>query len=380
MPKNLLIFLLLSINYSLLSANLDEYEVPLPIESNSMICESRGTSCPPSPRSEEKSATVPPLSVDYTTASPPPSPRDDVERYLVVSSTIVGMGNRLRVIASAQILAEQTGRMLVVHWPINEHMPGTWNDFFQNELVTFEKSPLVELDYSMEKLIEAPPYSAVILNLGNRNTDPHIMQAVAQIEKAKHDIVYLHTTLRFKSNFITRETYRDKMVDFYKKMIPNDYIKKEVSSFINQHKFDNYFMIGAHYRGWHMGETDNNPKLTRDPSNKYLNNFIDLMKQELSRPLDKTNTMPVAFFLATDNQEAKEKLMNDASLKDCIFTRDTPIERDSIRGQEHAMVDFFLLGATNFIIGTCSSSFSDEAAMLTQQAKKIEVGYVPYKQ
>jgi hypothetical protein len=39
-----------------------------------------------------------------------------------------------------------------------------------------------------------------------------------------------------------------------------------------------------------------------------------------------------------------------------------------------AVADWFLLGATDFIIGTYQSSFSDEAALLTSSQRKINIG------
>ncbi len=137
-------------------------------------------------------------------------------------------------------------------------------------------------------------------------------------------------------------------------------------------------MVGIHYRGWQMGESDDNPQLTNDPSNKYVRSFIDTMKETFERRRARTDNKPVAFFLAADNQKVKEEIMKEPLFQGRIFTRSVEIERNTVRGQESAMVDFDLLGSTNFIIGTPQSSFSAGAANLTKESRKIEVGDDPY--
>jgi hypothetical protein len=49
-----------------------------------------------------------------------------------------------------------------------------------------------------------------------------------------------------------------------------------------------------------------------------------------------------------------------------------------VLGQQSALVDWFLLGETNYIIGTHQSSFSDEAAYLTKQLRKDNTGGTAY--
>jgi len=61
-----------------------------------------------------------------------------------------------------------------------------------------------------------------------------------------------------------------------------------------------------------------------------------------------------------------------------IFITTFPIERKTIEGQQNALIEWFLLGSTEYIIGTYQSSFSDEAAYLTTQRRKVDLGGAVY--
>ncbi|HXW53905.1 MAG TPA: hypothetical protein VEL47_07360 [Myxococcota bacterium] len=299
-------------------------------------------------------------------------------KYLVVSITEAGMGNRLRVIGSAEIMAGLTNRQLVVYWPVNIHLPGRWQDFFKRPLVMFENSGLSELGYSFERITSAQPNDPLIRNLGLKNNPAAQHGVLPYLADYREPIVYFESTLSFTPYKMTRGDWLEKRSAFYEQLSPNEWIKQEVKVFADKNKFDEYYMVGVHYRGWQMGESDNNEKLTNDPSNKYIQEFIDAMKKELLRPDSKTDNKPVAFFLAADNQSAKDAIMKNDLFSGRIFTRSDEIERNTVRGQESALVDFYLLGLTNFIIGTSGSSFSKEAAFLTKQRKKFSVGDDPY--
>jgi hypothetical protein len=138
-------------------------------------------------------------------------------------------------------------------------------------------------------------------------------------------------------------------------------------------------VIGVHYRAWKTGGPDVRDVLISDAENRYLLLFIKTMKNAIGRPLPDTNQKPVAFFLSTDDQQVKSKLLAVPEFKDRIFTRPEKADRSTVRGQESDLVDFFLLGSTNYIIGTNQSSFSDEAAHLTKEDKKEDVGDAAYK-
>ena|GEM_PF-5344556 len=322
---------------------------------------------------------VPDLTVN---ASPPNETIDPRilagERYLVVGLGNIGIGNRLRVISSAKIAAAKSKRRLVVDWSVNSHMLCHWHDLFLNPLETFEASPLPTLGISLNDIARAQDGDLVIKNLGLQNNTQAQKGILRQLHQFEEPIVYLETSIPFMPENMAQEEYHAKMNEFYRTLIPNEWIKAQVKAFKDKHKFDDHFMVGVHYRGWQMGKTDKNFKLTNDPNNRYLDDFVTVMKQVLAIERSKTENKPVAFFLAADNQAAKNRLLAEPAFAGLIFTRPDRPSRDNIRGQEEGMVDFFLLGAAEYIIGTFQSSFSAEAARLTKQTKKFPIGAQAY--
>lgn len=301
------------------------------------------------------------------------------DRYLVVT-TFAGMANRLRLLASAKIMAALTGRQLVVDWPILENeMPGAWKDFFQNPIVTFEDSMLAKQGCRLESITSAESDS-VIKNLGNQNYNDarKVLNVLPQLQEP---IVYFASSLNFQPDeqFMPASEYVTKRSLWYKNLDPIPWINDSINAFKKTHKFDDYYMIGIHYRGWQMGAPDVRDAGAPDQSNKYVAEFITKMRAALAKPLSDTNNKPVAFYLSTDNEKAKQDIMAVPEFKDRVFARSEKADRSTIKGQQSDMVDFFLLGATNYIIGTYQSSFSDEAAHLTVQDRKEDIGEAVYK-
>lgn len=301
------------------------------------------------------------------------------EKYLLVSIVKAGIGNRLRVIASGQIMADILKRKLIVHWPVNIHMPGKWQDLFQNPLTMLEDSPLAELGYDLKKIKNTALHDPVVCNLSVQNNKHARQNVLPYLEVFKQPIIYFESTIPFKVQHMPERSYEKSMNQYYLALKPTADIQEEIDGFKEKYNFNSYFMIGVHYRGWQMGKTDVNEKLTNDPTNKYIEQFVDVMIKEIQEVAKGQQSKPVAFFLAADNNAAKNSLLREPKLAGRIFTRDEDIERDSLQGQSSAMVDFFLLGSTNYIIGTTESSFSRGAARLTVQARKISVGADPYQ-
>ncbi len=305
-------------------------------------------------------------------------------RYLVVTPW-AGMGNRLRTIASAKIMAGITDRKLVIDWRINpKEMPGQWYDFFLTPLTFFDESDLyLTENCTLTDIKKAKPGDPYVLNLGSPN-DIEATKRLKKIPADKEAVVYFATSMPFEpaEEYLSDADYNERRRTFFHNLDPVLRVQKAVKQFKKDNKFDEKFMIGVHYRTWNAGPADvkqGNENLTRDLGAKYLQDFIDKMKAAVAEPLSATDNKPVAFFLATDNEEVKKKMMAEPTLAGKILTYDfEKIERDTVKGQQDALIDFFLLGSTNYIIGTYQSSMSDEAAHLTKQDKKVNVGDPAY--
>lgn len=302
------------------------------------------------------------------------------ERFLVVK-TYAGMGNRLRILASAKIMAALTDRELLVDWPvIDNEMPGRWKDFFRNSLTMYEDSSLAKQGCLLQKIESAEPGDPIIKNLGSQN-DGEGQKRLSKITEDNEPIVYFGTSLNFQPDdkYISNQEYHERYSIFYQNLDPTVWVTQQIKSFKKDHDLENKFMIGVHYRSWATGTPDETQGVTQDLNYKYLPLFISEMQTWLAKTLAETDNKPVAFYLASDSTKVKDEILATPGFKDKVFFSDLPIERSTIRGQESALVDWYLLGNSNFIIGTYQSSFSDEARYLTRQKYKKNIGDAAYK-
>lgn len=301
------------------------------------------------------------------------------DRYLVVT-TYAGMGNRLRNVASAQIMASITDRKLVVDWLHQPgEMPGKWTDFFSNPLVVFEDSGLANQGCRLKDLQNAKSGDDMIRNLGLQN-DANLQKELEKIPDYNEPIVYFGSTAEYRprEKDLSPADYKKRYRQFFQSLVPTKWINDEVEKFKKKHHFENFYMVGVHYRGWNAGHADTtNPALIRDPSDRYVPEFIAKMKEVLARPLSSTDNKPVAFFLASDSEAARSRIVATPELQGKVFFRTEEVERSSVRGQQSAMVDFFLI-AQEFVMGTAQSSFSEQAAILTNR-DKVNIGNPAYQ-
>lgn len=286
--------------------------------------------------------------------------------YFLVVEPFAGLSNRLRVLASSWVVSLLTGRKLVVNWKIlpNE-MPAKWDELFSYPPLTmFEQSPLSSQGCSLEVMKASWKNDPVIKTFSNMNISNYWGSLLIG---SKEPIIYLGTSLNFQPNQadISENEYKRVYRQFYKNLRPAGFAVAEIKEFQEKY-FTNKFPIGIHYRSWQAGPADYYVK--SDPQNRYLDDFIIKMRESIQAHPD------AIFFLATDDPNVKEKMLKVDELKGRIVTREVEIERSTIKGQLSALVDWFLLGSTNFIIGTKDSSFSDEAAHLTKEDRKISIG------
>ena len=106
--------------------------------------------------------------------------------------------------------------------------------------------------------------------------------------------------------------------------------------------------------GVHIRRTDNAVSMSRSTPE----GFRRAMDREIKRDFK------VRFFLATDDDALKATLVQEDP--DRIITQRTQVRRDTLDGMREAVVDLWCLAATQRIIGSYWSSFTDTAAELRQ--------------
>jgi len=118
--------------------------------------------------------------------------------------------------------------------------------------------------------------------------------------------------------------------------------------------------FGANAVGVHIRRTDNKPAIGKSSTDAFLTS----MKAELAAHPD---TM---FYLATDDL-SEEAVLREAFPDKILSNQNRDLSRDSVNGIQDAMIDLYSLAATNKIIGSFFSSFTDIAADMNDIPKII---------
>ena len=105
--------------------------------------------------------------------------------------------------------------------------------------------------------------------------------------------------------------------------------------------------FGRNTVGVHIRRTDNERSIAESPTEA----FIARMRQESGG---------TRFFLATDNEEEKQRIA--AAFPHRVITSPRPADRRTLQGMEDAAVEMFTLSRTRLILGSAYSTFSSAAA------------------
>ena len=250
-----------------------------------------------------------------------------------------GLANRLRGIASARILADYTGRRLLVNWtPSVPECNIAWEDLFVSQL---EPYPLPLSTF----------HDGVNLydDTGNHDLYWDIPQLLAQ---NKSDVVALRTFRNFKPKGMQEEDFKRLKSLFYRSLIPVNAVQRTVNA-IQEQYFKDKQVVGIHIR-----RSDYFSYLRQDPKSVAP---TELFIKSMLRIL-KTNPKAM-FFLATDDKNEEEIIKS--FFRDAVIVHEKgSVSRSTKNGMQDALVDWLLLSRTSRIIGSYRSSFNEEAGIV----------------
>ena len=253
-----------------------------------------------------------------------------------------GLGNRMRVIDSAWLLAKRTGKHLTVVWEMSAELNCSFTDLFllpdTLSLKEYKSNGIGNrisalLSKSMNKLgVHLPAgYDFYLFNkdiLTAKSLDADLPAMV----KGKKSI-YIDTVHRF---FYDEGTLSE--------FSPIPELQSSIDSYTSQ------FIpptVGVHIR-----RTDNAESIRYSP----LIHFKSFMKQEIESFKD------TQFFLATDSMETELELKE--LFPGRIITQQKTLDRNTVSGIQGALVDLYCLSKTKKIIGSHFSSFSEVASQI----------------
>ena len=241
-----------------------------------------------------------------------------------------GLCNRMRVINSAMKLAKRRKEKLVILWYLNPELNAAFEDLFQ---------PILEPDITLINIhsLKDPRKLYYQLSAGQRFGDDDIRNNKTDdrlnddFYRALKKRVYIFTCERF-----------DPTKD-YSLFVPTDTLQKRVDTFTRD--------FAPRCVGVHIRRTDNAVSMGKSTTEQ----FIAEMEKEL------TAHPETRFFLATDDQ-SEEELLRSRFPGKIISNQSRTIDRNSVAGMHDALLDLYCLAASDKIIGSYWSSFTDTAA------------------
>jgi hypothetical protein len=267
---------------------------------------------------------------------------------MIILEPFGGLANRMRVIASGIALKQRTGKDLTIIWNENYELNCPYHLLFKDEAIfklitkkrwhryiTSSNQPTVagRLRSRLLNRLMGIHYSLNendICNLaghGKLDTD-----VIANANKT----IYINTCQEF---------YRDDSA--FKKFTPIAAVTEKIEAITAR--------FAARTIGVHIRRTDNGPSITHSP--------IELFTMQMNR--ERAEYPETKFFLSTDDKAVQYAM--EQEFGDLIISHPKAvIDRQSVIGIQDAVTDLYCLAATNKILGSYYSSFSEVAAKITQ--------------
>ena len=253
-----------------------------------------------------------------------------------------GLANRMRAIASAYTLTQQTDSDLQVVWFQDWALHAPFRSIFEETpLVAVREATLVDhliYDRARKKNFFLPALPQRML------FQRHIKeQDVTPLKKQSFDFEQWARGKRcYMSCYQVFGSFPDNL--YSQLFLPVKEVMGVVDSYRSQ--------FNSHTIGLHIRRTDNAESIAKSPTEL----FINKVREEIDQHDD------AKVFLATDSTEVKKEFI--AAFGTRIITPQEEACRDSISGIRGGVIDLWTLASTQKIYGSAGSSFSPMAASI----------------
>lgn len=248
-----------------------------------------------------------------------------------------GLGNRMRSIASAMCLADENQADMQIGWYQDWGMGCRFSDIFKPL-----KYEMLEESGIRKYLLDRPRKKNLFV--------PAIYEHLA-FDKVLTEFEVGYKDIDFASYFQSPACKRIWMASckaFYKEedvcysmFKPTDLLQTQIDEVVNTFPKS---IVGMQIR-----RTDHVTAIQSSPTRCF---------EEVIERLDKDTKI----YLATDDEREKNYFLQKYGSR--IITRTSVLERGSVRGIQDAVVEMYILGSTQKIYGSKSSSFGQIAAKL----------------
>lgn len=252
-----------------------------------------------------------------------------------------GLCNRLRALLSAGALAELDPELHIrVAWAVNKECAARFDELFEvhpvlSDRIEFRRAGFLDEPAVWRRNLRLPALLRRLL-YDEQQPDFHSMSSPADCLARFLDSsrVYISTGLAL---CLTPPV-------MWTKLHPLPHIKQRIDSLVDSFRTPT---VGVHIR-----RTDNTKSLSESP--------LAAFEREMQAAIEQDDR--VSFYLATDDEEVRKRLVNLFPRR--IYFQTGSPTRATREGMEAAVVDLFVLSRTQRLIGSYWSSFTDTAAEL----------------
>jgi hypothetical protein len=252
-----------------------------------------------------------------------------------------GLCNRLRVVISALILAEHTGRKCSLLWKPYNLCNCKYSDLFSYDPI-IDVIPIWYLKIS--RRLDLLPFRKVINKTGiiiDQGKLKEIGWIIDACQYENYDYLFFKDCYSdFIPSNLSPEEYKDKISYYLQRLKPLKLIQKKL------------FDIPPNTVGVHVRRKDNH--LAREVSTEEL--FIENMHHGVSE------NQNVQFFLATDDPIVETRFKNIFHDRIIVYKK-SAYSRNQKEAIQDALVDLLLLSRCEKILGSYYSSFGDIASL-----------------
>ncbi len=246
-----------------------------------------------------------------------------------------GLCNRLRVLLSALAVSTEEETPVRVAWEPTDECRATFGRLFVSvDGGLFSVGPRRWWERPVTRRNLHWPWAVRLLmgyRLQRAAYRPAHAGEVAEL-LCRHGKVYLSTPY----------SLRPYSRDYVSRLRPVEKLQKRIDLLVSR--------FAPHTVGVHIRRTDN----TASMGHGTPDDFRRAMDAELSR------RPGVCFYLSTDDDALKAELLREYAGR--VIAQTAPVRRDTPEGMEEAVVDLWCLAATERLLGSYWSSFTDTAA------------------
>ena len=259
----------------------------------------------------------------------------------IIVSPTQGFGNRLRFLNSVYQIAKYFNKKLYILWQDEECCHVNLEDIISDiPGVEILKVAINSLDY---------------LYHGHK----HLKDIINHVPDRKYDYLLLTGGHEFKLDEIDQNSFIKNKAIFYKSIIWSDNVNNLVSGYKNKYNLDKY--VAVHYRGYSEKYDSEDIKKNSEGDFEVMNKIekynelVNKVKQEYKI---------VLLSNITDHNLNNNRLINISNKN---------MDRSSSDDMVTSIAEFIILSQSNLIIGSCNSSFSDEASFFNMSPKLMPI-------